>query len=63
VLSSRADRVAMAAGAIIVATAFEKVDFTAPDKLAMEAAEADAGDLQAASVGQPTTLTTSEVTT
>jgi MFS family permease len=35
----------MVAGAVVVALAFEKVDFTAPDKLAVEAAEAEASDV------------------
>jgi hypothetical protein len=61
-LAIRLAAAVMAAGAIIVAAAFEKVDFTAPDKLATQAAEADAGDLRAASVAQPTTLTASQAT-
>lgn len=37
----------MAAGAVVVVTAFERVNFIAPDKLAVEAAEADAGTFTA----------------
>ena len=33
----------MIAGAVLVAAAFERVDFIAPDKAALEAAEAAAG--------------------
>jgi EmrB/QacA subfamily drug resistance transporter len=38
----------MACGAVVVAIAFEKVDFIPPDKLAVEAAEAEAGALPTA---------------
>jgi EmrB/QacA subfamily drug resistance transporter len=59
-LAIRLAAAVMAAGAIIVATTFEKVDFSAPDKLAIEAAEADAGDFEITHIADPKTLTASQ---
>jgi EmrB/QacA subfamily drug resistance transporter len=57
-LAVRLGAAAMLAGAVLVAVAFEKVNFIAPDKAALEAAEAAAGQTaeaaaQAAPVPQP----------
>jgi Major Facilitator Superfamily len=53
----------MLAGAVVVAIAFEKVDFTAPDKLAVEAAEAEAGEFYIPVPNRRATLATSDATT